>query len=755
MAPQRRARRRRSAPARSAPEHGRQLLERVVHIYERNLAECAEGRAYLAEIGISDEGLIAKHRIGYCNGRLNEILPQGGDLRSDLRKLGILTKNDGEHFNGCILVPILDIDGNVINLYGGYIEDPATRYWTGKIRRDAFLPKAERGLWNITAIKTYSEIILTGTVLDALSLEVVGYGNVVATQGTDGPTAADLKLFEEFGVQKIINLPDDVQPRRMLAEDGREALAEMITALVAPADADGSAPETPEQQYRSFSVVYGMRRYRVMGLERRPRRLKATVKVEQGGRMHVDTIDLYSARARRSLCQDICRTFCEPPETIESEITRLIQECEKRDAESMCEIGEEDSVQVNGKDRAEAEAFGRSPDLIDTILADYEKCGLIGEQKNKLLSYLAVTSRKMETPLSVLILSSSGAGKTALQDVATSFCPPEDLTKITTMSGKALFYKHQLSLKHKVLALEEREGVVDANYAIRNLITARVLVSESTVRDTATGRLTTQESRVEGPTAVFITSTDPMIDPETRSRFFVTSIDESREQTRAILSYQRQQHTLDGLHSGLEKAQIHRRHHNFQRLLKPVRVVNPFAARLTYADDRLQGRRDQPKYLNLIKAVAFLRQMVKTVKQAECSGSVSEYIEVDLADIRIANELAQDVLGKNLDELSAPGKELLGLLEEMIQRTEDTGDDANTREITFSRRDIREFTGWSAFRVHMHMRELVEFEYVEVDHARAGTAHRYRLAVGDREDGLSLGLTPVNDLVENEGEQQR
>ena len=99
-----------------------------------------------------------------------------------------------------------------------------------------------------------------------------------------------------------------------------------------------------------------------------------------------------------------------------------------------------------------------------------------------------MTSRKRDTPLSVLILSSSGAGKTALQDAVLAFCPPEDLVKLTALSGKALFYKERLSLKHKVLALEEGDGAEEAMYAIRNLISAGELVSECTIKDLATGR---------------------------------------------------------------------------------------------------------------------------------------------------------------------------------------------------------------------------------------------------------------------------
>jgi len=92
---------------------------------------------------------------------------------------------------------------------------------------------------------------------------------------------------------------------------------------------------------------------------------------------------------------------------------------------------------------------------------------------------------------------SSGADKTALQDATLLFCPPEDVVKLTSLTGKALFYKGRTSLKHKILAVEEGVGIQEATYAIRNLVTAKELVIEAAVKDFTTGRITTMENRVE------------------------------------------------------------------------------------------------------------------------------------------------------------------------------------------------------------------------------------------------------------------
>ena len=506
----------------------------------------------------------------------------------------------------------------------------------------------------------------------------------------------------------------------------------------------------------SLIVTYGMRKYRIMGLEKAARKLKATIRVEHAGKLHVDTLDFYSAKSRRILAMDLCRIFEETPETIEGDIEKLLRHCEQLPERLEDAAPVRAAVELlTATEKKEAETFGKSPTLFDDILADCQKRGLMGEGNNVLLLYVAVTSRKRDTPLSVLILSSSGSGKTALQDAVLAFCPPEDLVKLTALSGKALFYKERLSLKNKVLALEEGDGAEEAMYAIRNLISAGELVSESTIKDLATGRLTTMENKVEGPSTVCFTTTRPDVDPETKSRFWVTSIDESRDQTRKILSFQRQQHLSDGLITTPEIEAVLKKHRNFQRLLKPLAVKNPYAAQLSYGDDRLQGRRDQPKYLNLIKAIAFLRQMRKEVFYEQRNGSAVPYVNADLEDIALANRLAHAILGHSLDELSRPGGDLLRQLEELAkerlktQQKENPESRMKTSDLSFSRRELREFTGWSNTRLHVHLRELVDFEYIVIETGRNGMPFRYRLAwEGQGKDGkrFVLGLKDVKEL---------
>ncbi len=673
-----------------------------------------------------------------------------------------------------------DPDGHIVTLYGRCIDEAS-----GK--KHVFLPNRPTGLWNSNIIKTCSDIILTESIMDALSVQMAGFSNVISIQSANGLSDLEIMDLKTYGVAKLIllldgdapgikaserlkeklsgfvvdikTLPDSHDPNSFLIKHGPQQLAEFIQSS-SPKQTqtqDQQPSEHPQAPIsEGFVIACGLRQYRIMSLDKGSNKLKTTIRLEHRGKLHVDTLDLYSARSRRNLCADICRIFEELPETIEADITRIMRECENlQDDPSKAALQASITSTISDKEKKQAETFGQSKDLIDTILNDFVTCGLIGEEANKLLGYVAMTSRKRKEPISMQILSSSGSGKTALQDAVVNFCPPEDLIKLTSLSGKALFYKEQNSLKHKVLALEEGNGAEDASYAIRSLISSGVLINETTIKDLSTGRLTTMENRVEGPTAVFYTTTNPDVDPETKSRFFVTGIDESREQTRKILAFQREKHHQDDITESIKTEAVIKKHIHFQRLLKPLGVQNPYSSRLTYADDRLQGRRDQPKYLNLIKSVAFLRQMQKEIKYSQKNGKSVPFIEADLEDIRIANKLAQEILGRSLDEVSRPGRDLLMLLDEMVEKLWQklTGKEASNKlkrtGINFTRRDIREHTGWSNYRVHTHLKELVHLEYILVESGKNGSPFCYRLAYeGQGKDGSKfiLGLTNPEEL---------
>ena len=214
--------------------------------------------------------------------------------------------------------------------------------------------------------------------------------------------------------------------------------------------------------------------------------------------------------------------------------------------------------------------------------------GVTGEETNKLVGYLAAVSRKLDEPLSVLIQSRSAAGKSTLQDAILSLVPDEDYVKYTRITDQALFYKDEDSLVHKILAIEEEMGMGGAAYSIRNIQSSKKITVAATGKDPGTGKMKTEEYTVNGPVAVMITTTAAELEGETASRFLFLTIDESTKMTEAIHRMQREAETLEGLVRKKKQDRIIKKHHNAQRLLKPLAVVNPFTKYLSYPNQSLE-----------------------------------------------------------------------------------------------------------------------------------------------------------------------
>ncbi|MDB4265103.1 DNA primase, partial [bacterium] len=266
--------------------------------------------------------------------------------------------------------------------------------------------------------------------------------------------------------------------------------------------------------------------------------------------------------------------------------------------------------------------------------------------------------------------------------------------------------------------------------------------------DPGTGKMKTEEYTVNGPVAVMITTTVAELEGETASRFLFLTIDESTKMTEAIHRMQREAETLEGLVRKKKQDRIIKKHHNAQRLLKPLAVVNPFTKYLSYPNQSLRTRRDHKKYLGLIRAIAFLYQYQRKIKTVDVEGEPVEYIEVTLNDIDKTNQLANEVLGQSLDELASPSRTLLSCIYKMVKDISDKQKSC-IDEIYFTRRMIREHTGWSDWQIRAHIRQLEEMEYLYVRIGARGKEYAYALNYrGQAEDSgkCYLNLTPVAEI---------
>lgn len=778
------------------------LLNRVVSFYHKSFCEDSRATEYLKSRGITNNSIFSDFQIGFSNGTVLNTIPDEGNIMDSLKRIGILNDKGHEVFYGSVIFPVFDENKDCTGLYGRRITEGETTH--------LYLPGPRRGVFNHQAAKRSKSLILTKSIIDAFTLYSAGFKDVIPCYGIDGLTADHISLFSKHQTQKvyicferyeageqgaerikdqlkekgidayIINIPEigtkekmDINSFFLSCEDAATIFKRLLREAIPKASIRSNKALNHKQKHyektgSGFVVQYDQRRYEVRGITKDHLKLKATIKAvksEASGvrveiktvsclptphsslrsRFHLDTVDLYSNRSRSFFTKACAVLFAESEEVVTEDMTRLIdiaeswlpENAEKAPGQQMTKTEEEEALE-----------FLKAPSLFNRILEDFETIGLTGEDGNKLTGYIAATSRKLEEPLSILIQSRSAAGKSTLQDAIIMFIPPEDYIKYTRLTGQALFYKKEDSLAHKLLAIEEKHGARDASYSIRNIQSSKYLSIAATGRDPVTGKLKTEEYRVKGPVALMITTTEIELDHETSNRFITMTIDESKEMTERILKKQRDSETLEGLIRKSEIGRISRRHHNAQRLLRPLDVINPYASHLTFPAESLRARRDHKKYLGLIKAIAFIHQYQREIKSIDHAGNILQYIEVTIEDIERANQLAGEVLGRTLDELSPPSRLLLKMIREMVE-TRCKGQKIYSSEYHFSRKDIRDWSRWSDFQVKYHVRQLEDMEYLYSVTGKKGKEYVYELLYqGGGEDGKPFlpGLIAIEQL---------
>jgi 5S rRNA maturation endonuclease (ribonuclease M5) len=748
------------------------LLSRVVEHYHKSFCERKDAQEYLAKRGLTDPDLLKLFKVGYADGSLLKLVPRSGELKEQLVELGVLTKEGRELLGGCVVVPIPDpLTGEWTTLYGRGVRTP----------RHCHLPGPLRGVLNFQAARSSSEVILAESVLDALSFHQAGISSAIPIYGTGGFTADHLDLLKREGVKRVVlALDGDIAGRKATAQlkekltaagvvvrvmpyppnvkDPNELLvftngnaAEVFAKCLSEAEPEDEPPATtpppadavpapsaqasagspaPPPEPGVVTLDRDGRAYHARVVSAVLGRLRATVRASRGAAFHVDSLDLYSSRSRSEFARRASKALGAEVEAVESDLLAVLVLAEKTVPHEEKPVEVSSARILTESEHAEALSLLRRADLLDQVARDIDTLGYVGEETNKRLLYLVAVSRKLEDPLSAIVFSQSGAGKSGLTEVIERLCPPEDVVLLTRLTPQSLYYVEPGFLDQKLVIVEERYGSIEADYSIRVLQSRKKLIAAAPIKDPQTGNMKTRIFTVEARAAFIEATTASVVNHENATRCFELQMDESPEQTRRIHERQRLLRTERGLGLRQQADAICRRHWNAQRLLDPLPVVIPFADKLTFPTAWMRTRRDHARFLNLIEVVAFLHQY-----QRERRGGA---IVASLADYEAAYALAGEVLAGTLSDLKKP-------LQEAHERIREL---ASAGGGSVSRRQIREELNQPDSTVRGWLHELVELEYLEAESSRggAGKPTRYRLLERGPARRVVLGLLTPAEL---------
>jgi len=179
------------------------LLSRVTDFYHQTLLNTSRGMKYLQERKVFDPVAVNTFKLGLADRTLGYRVPEqtahGIKLKAHLQKIGIMRDSGHEHFTGCVVFPILNDAGEVVEIYGRRTSFPSR-----EAPRHLYLPGPHAGVWNAGGVKEAKEWLLCESLIDALSLWVNGYKNVTASYGVNGFTPDHWKLLRLCRPERIV-----------------------------------------------------------------------------------------------------------------------------------------------------------------------------------------------------------------------------------------------------------------------------------------------------------------------------------------------------------------------------------------------------------------------------------------------------------------------------------------------------------------------------------------------------------------------
>lgn len=397
------------------------------------------------------------------------------------------------------------------------------------------------------------------------------------------------------------------------------------------------------------------------------------------------------------------------------------------------------------REREAATGYAAAPKLMERTQEALQQSGIVGEVTNSLILYIAMTSRKCADPLSVICLAKSGTGKSYLMERVAQCFPEEELLENTQFSENSFYYFRREEIRGKVFLVEDLDGAQSVLYPIRELQSKKRISKTVTVKD-KTGQLKTITLVVEGPVSVIGCTTKEQVYEDNANRSILLYLDSSKAQDQQVLEYQKKlkadlidRYAEEKLQAALQ---------NVQRVLKPVKVVNPYALVIDLPKEVFKPRRTMGLLLNFIEAITYYHQYQREQQADPETGEV--YIETTPEDIEWAFELLRETLFRKSDELSGACRSFYEWLKTWVSDRAEKRKKGRKGKPGVQKPDTEKSTGFFGAEIRKDMRinprtlqrylrELNEYNRLQiVGGKKHGSGYQYELTPEPEHENLPV-----------------
>ena len=480
-------------------------------------------------------------------------------------------------------------------------------------------------------------------------------------------------------------------------------------------------------------------------------RMRVTLKIELKEQAIRHNLDLYNDTQTEKLVRKTAERLEIGTSYISKAIAELTGELENYRLEQLDQRQQDTRPklkQLTEKERSESLDFLKSKNLLSETNRMIGRSGIIGENDNRLLMYLVFTSRKMNRPLHIVSFGSSGVGKSHLQEKVGELIPQEDKIEMTSLTSNAFYYFDKDELGHKLILIEDLDGALSALYPIRELQSKQKISKTVTIKDKK-GNAKTIHLVVYGPVSIAGCTTQERIYEDNANRSFLIYLDESEAQDEKIMHYQRL--LSAGQIKEQEESEAANLLQNCQRLLEPIKVVNPYAPSLKIPKEVFKPRRSNAHYIAFIEAITFYHQYQRDQKIDPQTGEI--YIETTLEDIAQANQLMKHVLLRKSDELSGGCRSYFEQVKQYLKEKQQTNNsqqacpEQGRRNTGFTNKEIRETLHINHNTQKMYMAELQQYDYIKKTEGNKKKGYSYEVVSLTEYEQLQTRINTVLDKI--------
>ena len=421
------------------------------------------------------------------------------------------------------------------------------------------------------------------------------------------------------------------------------------------------------------------------------------------------TLDLYSENQSDKLIRTLCDKWELKLLDVSKTLHQLTLQLETYRLQELKFTGKNQAPQIelSEEDKKQAIQFLKDKNLIKNLTEQLNTTGILGENENAIILFLALASYKFNNPFSVICLAKSGIGKSYILQKLAECMPTGSYSFHTRISENALYYFNSNELNNKALFIEDLEWTTQMLQPLATLQTQGKLINTRATKD-KDGMLHSTSFEVIAKLCLIACAYSDKNLSETSLPFLCINLNHTEQQDMLVMEYQKK------CKSGLIKIetiqQVQQQLKNTIATLQAVNIINPFATLINLPEAITYPRKSLLLLLNFIDIITYFFQYQREQQIDEETGEIN--IITHPNDIALAFKLLKNSLFRKADELSTTARGFYNWLTPFLEEAKSN---------KFTALDIRKTRSVHPRTLNNYLNELKLFNYIQVT---GGNKHR-------------------------------